>query len=348
MLVIRGTDVNDLYYNGMMTLKMNGVVEETRNGPAIVYPCPVTSVYEKPCQRVLLDKQRKANPFFHLYESLWMLAGRNDVAALNGFITDFGTRFAEPDGMIHGAYGHRWRVAFGFDQLQAIVNRLFTNPQDRQSVLQMWDANEGEYLTNDGVGQHMKDLRGDWKDRPCNTHIYFRVRDTIGGKVLDMTILCRSNDIVYGAYGANAVHFSVLMEYMAGRIGVGVGTMYQVSNNYHAYVEVLGRVSHTSLMDYENYDLARLQASPMGDNWLLWDNDLASFMKRQRTGELKSPHTYANKWFAETADPMFLAHYLWKTAMKVEARAVAGSIGAEDWRRACLDWFDQRTDARSR
>ena len=33
-----------------------------------------------PCERVLLYPERNANPFFHLYESLWMLAGRNDVA----------------------------------------------------------------------------------------------------------------------------------------------------------------------------------------------------------------------------------------------------------------------------
>jgi thymidylate synthase len=55
--------------------------------------------------------------------------------------------------------------------------------------------------------------------------------------VLDLTVLCRSNDVVWGAYGANAVHFSVLQEYLAGRIGVDVGVMYQFSNNYHGYVD---------------------------------------------------------------------------------------------------------------
>ena len=41
---------------------------------------------------------------------------------------------------------------------------------------------------------------------------------------LQMTVHCRSNDIIWGTYGANAVHFSILQEYVAARIGVDLGT----------------------------------------------------------------------------------------------------------------------------
>jgi len=358
---LRGIDVNVLYHHGLNMLRGRGVHEDSRNGPVLVMPEPVMSIYQKPMQRVLHDMRRAANPYFHLYESLWMLAGRDDVAALNTYITDFGTRFAEPDGRVHGAYGHRWRKALGFDQLDAIVARLRAKPDDRQCVLQMWDATTAVPASDDPFCMYegSNDLFGEWKDRPCNTQVYFRVRTVDRSptrnfgelikpeKMLDMTITCRSNDIVYGAYGANAVHFSILMEYMAGRIGVKVGTMYQLSNNYHAYLDVLERVGEPSLVTYASL---AMEPTPMGGMWDLWDSDLATFMlwhARMRNGE-EDMGAYHNGWFTTTAEPMFRSHWLFKQAMRNEARNVAETIGAEDWRFACLQWLDKRTDARKR
>ena len=104
---------------GMFLLRDNGVVEDTRNGPAMVMPGPVTTMIQCPTERVLFSATRDANPAFHLFEAIWMLAGRNDVAPLNTFIRDFGERFGEPEGIVHGAYGHRWRNA-GQQQLDGI------------------------------------------------------------------------------------------------------------------------------------------------------------------------------------------------------------------------------------
>lgn len=363
MRVIEGQDVNELYFKGANMLRAEGRDEPSRVGDVRVFPEPVCSTYRNPRQRVLLDKDRKCNPFFHLFESLWMLAGRDDVAALNYYITDFGTRFAEPSGRIHGAYGHRWRVALGFDQLDAIVKRLQNNQFDRQCVLQMWDANRGDVLTNAGQAPLSNDLLGDWKDRPCNTHVYFRLRNEIPVKSnefngmlsventrwLDMQINCRSNDIIFGAYGANAVHFSVLMEYVAGRVGAQMGTMEQVSFNYHAYKNITDKMGAPVNMD--SYALRGLESIPMGNNWDEWDADLGLFFLWHRElverGNLTS-RGYVNSWFFHTAAPMFHAHFKWKNAMKEEARRIAQTIYAPDWRYACLQWMDQRTEARSR
>jgi len=360
MRVIEVEDVNEAYWRGMNILRTDGIDEDSRNGPVRVMPEPVTTVYRKPRQRVLFDMKRAANPFFHLFESLWMLAGRDDVGALNRYITDFGTRFAESDGTVHGAYGHRWRKAFGFDQLDAIVARLRANPRDRQCVLQMWDARmeDGSDAGTDYFGEN--DLLGVWKDRPCNTQVYFRVRENApeekwaaGGAVpepvLDMMVTCRSNDIVYGAYGANAVHFSILQEYMAGRIGVRVGNMEQVSFNYHAYHDVLARVGCPAYL--ETYTGHKLKALPIGNAWEAWDADLMYFMSWHKTMTetgVTEAGTYINKWFKFTAEPLFIAHYKWKSAMHKEAKTMAQLIESEDWRFAALMWFETRTNARSR
>jgi hypothetical protein len=57
----------------------------------------------------------------------------------------------------------------------------------------------------------------------------------------------RSNDMIWGAYGANAVQFSFLQEYLAAAIGAWVGTYRQVSNSFHVYPEVFTKVSGLGL-----------------------------------------------------------------------------------------------------
>lgn len=344
MLVIKERNVNGLYKKGMRWLHEFGQLETSRAGKVRVMATPVVSVYERPTERVLFDTRRNANPFFHLYESLWMLAGRNEYNSLNMYVSDFGSRFGEKTGDIHGAYGHRWRNHFGFDQLEAIITRLNISPADRQCVLQMWDAtpeltspeDHAEILLEGG-----DDLNGAWKDRPCNTHIYFRVR---AGVLLDMTILCRSNDVVWGAYGANAVHFSILMEYVAGRLGVEVGTMYQVSNNYHGYIATMDSVWPPTGGDpYHEGEVTTMQ---IGDHWDEWDTDLVTYMhwhdRLVATGAHGEYPEFTNQWFLTVAMPMAKAYWKYKHAEKVSAVAMAETVMASDWRVAAVEWFKRR------
>jgi len=256
-------NVQEAYVRGLAIVREHGILEETRNGPALVVPWPVLTVYEKPIERVLLDPRRDANPFFHALESLWMLAGRNDVPSIGEFLGAL-KKYSDDGHTYHGAYGYRWRRHFmtdksgghwpehgegpdEIDQLRTIIEMLRKNPADRRIVLQMWDPDT--------------DLDKDGKDFPCNTSCMFRARSIerppsqwtpellqlakdrdLSSLCLDMTITNRSNDAVWGAYGANAVHFSVLQEFVAAAAGLEVGRMYQFSNNLHGYVESMDKV----------------------------------------------------------------------------------------------------------
>src|SRR6478609_1680793 len=139
MYVINARNVNLAWKLGLEAAVLQGEREPSRNGDVIVFPTPVTTIYQRPTERVLFDERRDANPFFHLFESLWMLAGRNDSAFLDRFVKDFGYRYAEEGGELWGAYGNRWRNHWGEDQLETIVQRLKRDPRDRRIVLQMWD-----------------------------------------------------------------------------------------------------------------------------------------------------------------------------------------------------------------
>jgi Thymidylate synthase len=223
MRVLIARNVHEALPLGLRLLEQEGLRRESRNGPVLVSPWPVTTVYERPCERVLFWPERDANPFFHLYESLWMLAGRNDVKPLLRYAKNMAS-FSDDGRTLHGAYGYRWRRWFEkpLDQLMVIAQVLRENPDDRRSILQMWDASS--------------DLGKMGKDLPCNTMASFQ-RDAEGR--LNLTVFCRSNDIIWGAYGANAVHFSMLLEYMALWIGCPVGVYNQVSVNWHGYLNTL-------------------------------------------------------------------------------------------------------------
>lgn len=358
MRVIEGRNVNELYAEGLALLIRAGLHEKSRAGDVIVVSSPVMSVYLNPCERVLFDAERDANPFFHLMEGLWMLAGRDDSAFLDHYVKDFGERFAEKeDKRIHGAYGYRWRnhSAFGFDQLQVVIDKLKLNHGDRQAVIQMWDCRGDWYGGGPGSSgpdyAGFDDLRGDYKDRPCNTHLYLRVRSmskindvTPSVHKLDLTICCRSNDIVWGAYGANAVHMSMLQEYLAGMIGVQVGTMYQLSNNYHGYVSQFDKTGHVASWS-DPYDNGEVFAVPMAKDWSAWDQDLRAFMRwheLQWKHPINTPPFFVNDWFLSTACHVAEANRLWKRNERVHAMSHAMDIAAPDWRRACVEWIERR------
>lgn len=234
MFIISERNVHGALISGLTLLGEKGYRRDSRNGMVLIAPTQVATTYDKPLERVLRWPIRDANPFFHLYESLWMLAGYNTIAGPARYAKQM-TEYSDDGFTMHGAYGFRWRSAFsmnsqwspthreGFtDQLAIIASNLIANKDDRRSVLQMWDA------TND-LGRQGKDL-------PCNLTATFQIN---GQGCLDMTVFCRSNDIVWGAYGANAVHFSMLLEYMALWIGVPVGRYTQFSVNYHGYIETV-------------------------------------------------------------------------------------------------------------
>ena len=232
-------NVNDAFRGLVQIIQHSKSVVGTpsRNGLVRKFPHPVTVCYQQPTERVLFNKARDCNPFFHLYEALWILAGRNDVASLKKYVSTI-DQFSDDGVTFHGAYGYRWRHWFGYDQLEGVVEELSTNPGSRRVVLQMWDSTCNPPYAGTEWSDSYKSVTGG-KDVPCNTHAYFGIRQAELEKqsFLDMTVCNRSNDVIWGMLGANVVHFSILQEYLAAHIGVEVGNYYQFTNNLHVYLD---------------------------------------------------------------------------------------------------------------
>lgn len=320
MQVIVSRNVNDALILGLKAVKQEGMLRDSRNGPVRVFESPVTTVYERPDERVVFFPERDANPFFHLMEGLWMIAGRNDVEWISRFNSSI-ANYSDDGITFHGAYGYRWRKHFGMDQLEIISELLRKNPDDRRIVLQMWDPKV--------------DLNRDGKDFPCNTAIKFRIVD---GR-LDMTVENRSNDMIWGAYGANAVHFSMLQEYMAAKIGVKLGYYWQVSTNFHSYISTFEK--HESLLD-------RIPTSPyhhgvtpfpmVNVNISIWEEDLEIFME---AGD--SVLGYRDPFFKRVAVPMMRSYKAFKEKRYQSAISILeDDCAADDWSRAGVEWIQRR------
>ena len=251
-----------------------------------------------------------------------MIAGRDDLAFLQFFNSKY--NFSDDGVTVPGAYGHRWRIKYGTNQLRNVVLELTKNPDSRRAMLVMADASD-----------MVRALEGT-KDQPCNTGIYF---DRRGGR-LNMTVLCRSNDCIWGTFGANMVHFSMLQEFIAAWVDCPVGIYRQFSNNYHYYPtnfphDLWQAAEEAKRHDY--YEIDRVMPHPLVNSPIeRWEEDLEHFMLNPLQEGL-----YNDTFFSTVVVPMYRAWEQRKTKQGTGLEE-ANSISAPDWRIACINWIERR------
>ena len=281
---------------------------------------PVVLKLTNPVYRVMFNGIRDCNPFFHVAETVWMFSGYDRVHFVERFNKGY-SQYAEPDGRVHGAYGKRWLSYFGVDQIQGVINILNSNPFTRQAVINMWDPNQ--------------DLQYEdaWRDRPCNTQVMFREN----GSGLDMTIINRSNDLIWGALGANVVHFSYLHELIAAHTGSFLGSYRVVTNNLHVYKNM------PRFQEIFESGLRRPVEDPKGDpyplvysgeTWSMLHADCVDAIDYVLDGVPWMPRTM---WMSGVALPMMNA-YIDKEHRGEHVLNIRDDL----WRRACIQWMKRR------
>jgi hypothetical protein len=290
-----------------------------------------------PKQHVLLSPVRDANPFFHLLEAIWMLAGRDDGAFIDNYVKNFSERYAD-NGWVPDAYGYRWRNSLSADQLNIIVVQLRNDPTTRQAVLQMWGAGREDLFTANF--------------KPCNLVAVFRI---VKGR-LNMVVSNRSNDLIWGCCGSNAVHFAILQEYIAGMVGVPLGGYWQVSSNLHMYMEhheMLRKrtgVSGFPLIDVGPYlrtDGNYEKTQPLVTDPASFDKELEMtmvFLDRLHHDSYDISmdyHPMKNIFLKEVALNMAIAYKFHRQKNKVDALKRVAMVMAEDWRKAGMEWLER-------
>lgn len=327
---LRVRNVNEALPLGLQLVAVAGDPTSSRGLEVFRVPGPVTTIYERPEERVLFDHHRDANPFFHLMDALWLLSGSNkvDVPAhyLNGI-----KQFSDDGATFHGAYGYRLRRSFGVDQIMRAVDMLITKPDSRQIVLSIWDPR--------------RDLGTVTKDMPCNDLIML---DVVNGR-LNMTVCNRSNDVILGAYGANAVQFSILQEVIASMAGLERGFYVQQSNNYHVYSDnkfwlKFLEGQHSSGHVSNPYTTSEVRAVPMAKDHadaraLVRDCDLLINCLDSGPALHKA---FESTFFNNTVAPLMCAYEYYKLGRIDVAIYWANTIQSTDWRLAVMQWLQRR------
>lgn len=307
-MTLKFIGVNDAYYGLKDLIKTEGKYMKSRNGLVRALTKPIMIEITNPAQRILYDVERRANPFFHFVEAMWMLGGGRDVATVAKYNANMAS-FSDDGETFNAAYGYRWKHYFGYDQIQRAVDMLKANPDDRRVVITMWDAYE--------------DLGSSSKDIPCNQQAMFRI---VNGK-LDMFTTNRSNDLIWGLCGANAVHLTILQEYMAAAVGVPMGVWTHVSNNLHIYDQ------HFYLMDSTNrgYVTGYLPDPVVVD---------ASLFMEDCIQVCEGNSDFKTNFFNRTLYPLMSAWGSYKNNCLSAAQEEANKIELWDIKLACTRWLE--------
>ena len=196
-----------------------------------------------PLEREILNPIRRASYPAQIAESMWILAGRNDVGWLAHYLprapqfSDDGETWAGGYGprlrgwsttvdRPHGTPGTpalspgRFRINQNLDQLAHVVEMLKADPDTRRAVISIYDPARDSWPAD-----------ADRKDIPCNDFLQFSLRDG----VVHLSVFTRSNDIIWGWSGINQFEWSVLLEVVSTLVGAGVGTVTYNITSLHLY-----------------------------------------------------------------------------------------------------------------
>lgn len=174
-----------------------------------------------PLRREIHVPDRKANVAAQIAETAWVLRGLNDI----GWLSHYLPRAAE-----FSDDGRTWRAGYGprlrhwpaadhgepIDQIRTVLDVLRASPGSRQAVMSIWDPAQ-DYKAS--------------KDIPCNNWLSWSLRNNR----LDLHVAIRSNDVVWGWSGINQFEWSVMLEILAGMLGVEAGSIHYSTTSFHMY-----------------------------------------------------------------------------------------------------------------
>ncbi len=253
MYVFQGKSADDAWKEAVVTLRASQRPGQPSRAGVTRELLSASFVIHNPRERWVAVRQPPLSVPFAIVEVIGLINGRRDARYLNYFNPAL-PRFAGDGSEYHGAYGHRLRSNFGYDQIQRAFLALRSNPESRQVVLQIWDPTIDAPEANGSPAA---------PDIPCNVCSLLKIRD---GR-LYWTQLARSNDLFRGI-PYNIVQFSSLQEVMAGWLGCELGSYTHISDSLHLYDDTLDHAySYSELSVPSNPDVFTLSKDEADICW---------------------------------------------------------------------------------
>lgn len=230
LLIIEGKNINDITFKVLEKLINEGYRVPSRNGDTLsLYD--ISLIIQNPRSRHLSLIGRTNNIFATFAETFWVLAGENKIKPYLEFFLPRAHKYSDDGITWRGAYGER---LYAYNQLDNIVNifkedGIFT----RRAVISLYMPNLD---TKTSLEKHYN--LTSTLDIPCNNWINFFVTPD---KKLNMKVVQRSGDILFGVSHINIFEFSMLHEMLLQILqfsvdeGLKLGYHNQSITNLHLY-----------------------------------------------------------------------------------------------------------------
>lgn len=197
-------------FEAMFSLIMKAGIK-TNIGTKAVYNACITIL--NPTDRDIKTPWRKWSKTYAEREWAWYVSRDRSVSEIKKYAPIW-DKMHNGDNIVNSNYGWQWNRD---EQLELTIQQLSNNPNTRQAWVSIFDGKEkSEYAY----------------DTPCTIAIGFDIKP--GSKNLDMTVIMRSNDLIYG-FCNDQYCFSKLQEYVAKRLHRPVGTYTHIAHDLHIY-----------------------------------------------------------------------------------------------------------------
>ena len=271
---------------------------------------------ERPLERHLFVPERNDDVFAQVAETMWVLAGRDDLAWLERYLPR-AREFSDDGETWRAAYGPRLRNWNGRDQIAETVRLLTEDPTSRRAVMSLFDPDR-DFVQS--------------KDVPCTNWLGWIVRH----KRLEMSVTLRSNDVIWGFSGVNSFEWSILQEMLAFWLGVEVGSANYFAMSLHLYdrhVDRAGRIVRAS-RGPSPYDLG-IGRNQFATPWAEFDAKLARWFALEQAVSTAPGQPIGS--FGSVGDPLLdaaltLVHLRWASEVWDDRRLVQefGHLPAAD------------------
>ena len=167
-----------------------------------------------PLDNNIKTQWRKWNPKYAEREWQWYLSQNRSVEELKKHAPIW-DKMHGGDNIVNSNYGWQWGRS---NQLDKTIEQLKKDKNTRQAWISIFDGKEKDQYEY---------------DTPCTLAVGFSVHPCADNE-LNMTVLMRSNDLVYG-FCNDQYCFSKLQELVATELGMEVGTYYHFAHDMHIY-----------------------------------------------------------------------------------------------------------------
>lgn len=283
MHLISGKSINEIALAVWQKILNEGGISDNRNsstmgGIKCIYDCSI--VLENPRARHLSLDGRKNNIFAVIGEMFWVMAGREDTEYLLNFI---------PRANDFSDDGKTWRAAYGsrmyeYGQLQSCIDKFIDDGlYTRQAMFTLWHPEKDtKFMLKEKYNLEKT------KDTPCNQWVQFWV--DVNTHELNMKVIQRSGDAIWGTLNINLPEFSLLHEFVLQQIQktypqVILGKYHHSVTNLHIYdatsQQAIDAVSNPDNFFTSEFVAAKSVFPETLDKTKIFFNDICEFITSQ-------------------------------------------------------------------